>query len=429
MEITSQMIIVLCILAFTIVMMIAHFVPYGVTAMTACALLALTGVFDISTAFSGLCNSTTIIAATMYVIASAIAKTNFMQRIGEKLQVVKEKGDWAVMLVLTLFTIIISQMMGQLPGIMIVLVLIRSIEGSSKISSGRMLFVVCMLSTVWCSKFPIAQGATMPIIANSYIQSMVEPDQLLGLWDICKAGVIPAIAATLWCLFAHRLLPDHDVDSEQVSDTQKKGSIPKRDEYIILGVFLVVTVGFMASNVIGSNIANLLPTIGVLVMLFTKVITVKEALASLTADLIWMIGGMQTLASAMSATGVGDLIGNTVLKLLGSDPSPILVIAVFCIATTIITNLMADWGTVSLMLPIAASTAQVAGLNVATIAAVVTVSAWFAIALPTGSTSTMVAYGTGNYNPFETMKFTLPLVIICCASLIISVPLLFPVFA
>lgn len=429
MGITSEMISVLCILFFVIVMMITHLVPYGVTAMSACALFVLTGVFDVATAFSGLANPTTILSATMFVIAAALGKTSLMHRLRDKLLAAKGKGDFVILVILFLLTIVLSQIMGQLPGIMIVLVFIQSVEGSTKISTGRMLFLVCMISTIWCSKIPIAMGATMPIIANSFYQGMVEPQNLLGIWDVFKAGVIPAIVGTIYCMLAHKLLPDHKIDDAQVSAAPTTVALPKRSEFFIIGVFLVVTVGFMFSNTLSSDITNLIPIIGVLLLIISKSITVKEALQSLTADLIWMMAGMQIISMALSKTGVGNLIGNTVLNILGDDPSAIFVIAVFCIATTIMTNLLSDMGTLALMLPIAVSTAQVAGLNVATIAAVVTVSAWFAIALPTGSTSTMLAYGVGKYNPLETLKFTLPLVILCCVSLIVGVTIFFPVFA
>ena len=54
-----QMIIVLCILAFMVVMLLTHKLPYGVTGMICCVLFVLTGVADLSTAFSGLSSSTT----------------------------------------------------------------------------------------------------------------------------------------------------------------------------------------------------------------------------------------------------------------------------------------------------------------------------------------------------------------------------------
>ena len=48
--------------------------------------------------------------------------------------------------------------------------------------------------------------------------------------------------------------------------------------------------------------------------------------------MIFMVIGMQTMSSALSATGVDNLlIGEGVLKLLGSNPSGLTVVIVFCL--------------------------------------------------------------------------------------------------
>ena len=158
------------------------------------------------------------------------------------------------------------------------------------------------------------------------------------------------------------------------------------------------------------------------------VFTVKEVLASLTSDMVWMVAGMQVMSSALGSSGVGELIGNGVLSILGENPSGWLVITVFCIVTTLITNFMSNTGTMALMTPIAASTALAGGFNVQTIVLVVNVSAWLAFAFPTGSSATMLAFGIGRFNPLKTLKFTLPLLVLCCASLILSINLFFPIF-
>ena len=49
-----QLYIVLAITAFMIVSFVIGKIPYGVTTMTCCALLAITGYYDVSQAFSGL---------------------------------------------------------------------------------------------------------------------------------------------------------------------------------------------------------------------------------------------------------------------------------------------------------------------------------------------------------------------------------------
>ena len=92
------------------------------------------------------------------------------------------------------------------------------------------------------------------------------------------------------------------------------------------------------------------------------------------------------------------------------------------------TNFLSNLGTMALMCPIAAATALAGGMNVKAIILVTAVSCWFAVAMPTGCSAAMMAFGIGNFNAFKLMKFTLPLVLILMAALIIGVNLFFPIF-
>ena len=53
-----ELYIVLAIMAFMIVGFLLNKWPFGLTTMTCCVLLALTGVFTIPEAFAGFCNKT-----------------------------------------------------------------------------------------------------------------------------------------------------------------------------------------------------------------------------------------------------------------------------------------------------------------------------------------------------------------------------------
>ena len=65
-----QVLVTDLILLFMVVMLLSHKLPYGLTAMICCTLFVLTGVTDIKTAFSGFSSSTTIMVATMIVVAT-----------------------------------------------------------------------------------------------------------------------------------------------------------------------------------------------------------------------------------------------------------------------------------------------------------------------------------------------------------------------
>lgn len=425
---TTEMIIVLCILAFMVVMLLTHALPYGVTAMICCTAFVLTGVCDIATAFSGLSNSTTIMVATMLVVASALGKTSLIHRLRQTMNHLQGKSGMILVAALFLVTIGLSQLMGQIACLSMMLLFVQTLDDDSDISPARMLFAVACINTIWTSKIPVGMGATMPGTINSFYQGMVGPENLLSITDYFKAGFLPAVAGTVYCLFMYKLIPSHKIDSSQVKDVKEQALLSKRKEIIIFLVFLGVVGGFMFSDLLGSNITNILPAVGVLILILTKVLTVSEVMSSLTCDMVWMIAGMSVMSSVLGSTGVGELIGQTVLAVLGENPSGLFVTVVFCVATTVMTNFLSNMGTMALMCPIAAATALAGGMNVQAIVLVTAVSSWFAIAMPTGCAGAMMAFGIGNHNAFKVMKFTMPLVLVLMVSLIVGVNLFFPIF-
>ena len=425
---TIEMIIVLAILAFMVVMLLTRIIPYGVTAMICCVAFVLTGVCDLSTAFSGLSNSTTIMVATMIVVASALGKTSLVHRLRGTITNLQGKQGIFLVVALYVITLALSQLMGQIACLSIMLLFVQTLNEKSSISPARMLFAVACINTIWTSKIPIGMGATMPGTINSFYQGMVGPEDLLAITDYFKAGILPAIVGTVYCILCYKLIPSGKIDNSQVKDVKETEALSRRDEIITFLVFFLVMGGFMFSNQLGSNVTNVLPAAGVLILILTKVLSVKEAVSTLTSDMVWMIAGMTVMSSVLGSTGVGDLIGNTVLNILGSNPSGLFVSIVFCVVTTILTNFLSNMGTMALMCPIAAATAQAGGMNVKAVVLVAAVSSWFAIAMPTGCAGAMMAFGIGNHNAFKVMKFTLPLVLLLMISLIIGVNLFFPIY-
>ncbi len=425
---TYEMIVVLLILIFMVVMLLSHALPYGVTGMICCVALVLTGVNDIPTAFSGLSNSTTIMVATMLVVASALGKTSLVHRLRQAMNHLQGKSGIVLVLALLLITVGLSQLMGQMACLSMMLLFVQTLDDESDISPARMLFIIACVNTIWTSKIPIGMGATMPGTINSFYQGMVEAKDLLVITDYLKAGFFPAVTGTIYCLFMYKTIPNGKIDNSQIREIKETDTISKKHETIIFLVFFGVIMGFMFGSKLGSNISNILPAAGVLILILTGVLSVKETVTTLTSDMIWMIAGMSVMSSVLGKTGVGDLIRQTVLNLLGDHPSGLYVTIVFCVVTTIMTNFLSNLGTMALMCPIAAATALAGGMNVKTIVLVTAVSCWFAIAMPTGCSAAMMAFGIGNFNAFKLMKFTLPLVLILMISLIIGINLFFPIF-
>ena len=423
---TMDMIIVLLLLAFVVIALLTHVIPYGVAGMICCVTLVLTGVFTIEESFASMSSGNCIMVACMIVVASALGKLSFIKKLQSKMQQMKGTKGILLLLIIFGFTILLSQFMGSTACLSIMILLVQALDSDSEIQPGRIFFVVAVMNCLWVSRIPIGMGVAMTGIINSLYSGIGGPENMLSTADFLKVGIIPSIIGTVYCLIPKTVMNE----AAAPAGAQKKDEPPLSPvgEAVIWAVFIAVTVGFMFQDVVGSNISNIIPAAGVLVMILFKVLPVKQVTATLSSDMIFMVIGMQTMSSALSATGVDKLIGQGVLKILGSNPSGLMVVIVFCLVATVMTNFMNNMGTMSVLIPIAASTAIAGGYNVRNVVLVVAATAWMmAFVLPTGSSAAIMGFGMGNHNPMKTMKFTLPLIVILVVSLIISANIFYPI--
>lgn len=368
-----QMYLVLGLLIFMIVMFFTHKVPYGVTTMTCCVVLALTGVFQIQEAFSGLANKTTILIACMFTIAYAFGKTSLINKIRASMEKIKGKSGIAFIIFLFLVTIVLAQLMGRTAIISIIALFLVSLDDNDEICASRMIFAAFSVMAAW------------------------------------------------------KLIPQHGVNTASVKEVKASEGISRRDELIINTVFIVVLIGFLFGAKIGS-LMYVIPAAGVLVLIYTKVLSTKEAVNSLTGDMVWMIAGVLVMSDAIGKSGVGDMIGNSLLNLLGEHPSGIVVLLVFAVTTIVMTTFMSNTGTSAVLTPIAASLSMVAGMDPRGIVLIINIASIMAIAFPSGSAECALAFAIGQHEPGKLLKYTVPYLLIAVITLVISANIFFPVY-
>ena len=423
-----QMYIVLALLVFMIFMFFTNKVPYGVTTMTCCVVLALTGVFDIPTAFSGLANKTTILVACMFTIAYAFGKTSLINKIRAGMEKIKEKSGIGFIVFLFLVTIVLAQLMGRTAIVSIVALFLVSLDDNDEICGSRMIFVAFTVLAAWSLKLPIGLGATSSATANAYYEGIINNPALMLLpADFIKVSFIPCAALTIYALFAWRLIPKHSISTDGVKEVKTTAAIDLREEMIINVVFIVVILGFIFGAKIG-NLMYVIPAVGVLALIYTKALSTKEAVNSLTSDMVWMIAGVLVMSDAIGKSGVGDLIGNSLLRILGDHPSGLMVLVVFAVASIIMTTFMSNTGTAAVLTPIAASLSLVAGMDPRGIVLVINIASVMAVAFPSGSAECARAFAIGQHQPAKLLKYTLPYLLIAIVTLSISASIFFPVY-
>ena len=431
-----NLIITLLVMVFMIVSFVIQKWSYGLTAMTCVVVLTLAGVIDVQTAFSGFSNTTTILIATMIVIAGQLSRTSLISRIRSLMTKAQDKGGILLILLICAFTALLTQLMGMTAVMAIMLLFVQTLkdDDASGISQSKMIFLCATMICTWFGRFPIGMGAALPLTTNAYYEGLVGGDstQLLGIFDFMKVGLLPSIIGTIYCLFAWRLVPKQELrtDAIDLGAAGKQGgraAMSQTHEMIVYLGFLITLVSFFFSNRLGSYV-YLIPAVIVIVFIFSGVMTSREAIAGLTGDMIWMVAGVLVFSTALSRSGAGEYIGDLVLKLLGSNPSGLTVTIVFTVVATVMTTFMSNNGTVAILTPIAASTAIAGGMDPRAVVSLVSMASCLAIAFPTGCSAATIAFAVGGFNPIKMLKFTLPYNIIMMVSLIISANIFFPVY-
>ena len=138
-----NLIITLLVMIFMIVSFVIQKWSYGLTAMTCVVVLTLAGVIDVQTAFSGFSNTTTVLIATMIVIAGQLSRTSLISRIRSLMAKAQNKGGFLLILLICAFTALLTQLMGMTAVMAIMLLFVQTLkdDDASGISQSKMIFL------------------------------------------------------------------------------------------------------------------------------------------------------------------------------------------------------------------------------------------------------------------------------------------------
>ena len=168
--------------------------------------------------------------------------------------------------------------------------------------------------------------------------------------------------------------------------------------------------------------------VGALALILTGVISEKDALKSIDLKTIFLFGGTLSLASALSQTGAGAMIAETVMGALGENPSPYVLTFVVFILCCVMTNFMSNTATTALMVPICLSIAQGMGADPRAVLMACVIGGSCAYATPIGMPANTMAVGAGGYTFMDYVKSGLPLIVIATIVSMIILPIAFPFF-
>ena len=416
--------ITLLFLAFAVVMFVFEKIPLGVTSMIVCCGLVVTGVLDVKTAFAGFIDSNVILCVAMFIVGGALFETGMANKIGG---IVTKFAKSERMLIIAIMVIVglMSGVLSNTGTAAILIPVVIGIAAKSGYSRSRLLMPLVFAAAMGGNLSLI--GAPGNLIAQSELQKIGES---FGFFEYAIVGMPILICGIIfYATIGYRLLPNRKTsDSGSVFDEQKNfDDVPKWKQTLSLVILVLTLLGMIFEDKIGIKLC-VTGCIGALALILTGVISEKDALKSIDLKTIFLFGGTLSLASALSETGAGEEIANTVIRALGENPSPYVLTFVVFILCCVMTNFMSNTATTALMAPICVSIAQGMGADPRAVLMACVIGGSCAYATPIGMPANTMVVGAGGYTFMDYVKSGLPLIIIATIVSMIILPIAFPFF-
>ena len=191
---------------------------------------------------------------------------------------------------------------------------------------------------------------------------------------------------------------------------------------IVFALVVFISALFLAGfNVMSVSIAFAL---GVVVMVMTKLVTLKEAYESVDWPVIILIGTQIPIGEALEATGGAQLIAETILSAQNWLP-PLWMLIFVLIVTMGLSDIVKNAAAVVIMAPIVISLAQGLGVSIDPFLMAIIVGSSSAFLTPFGHQSNVLVMGPGGYKFGDYWKLGLLLEVVV---ILVGVPLILMLF-
>ena len=423
---TTPMILALAVTILMIVLIMLDKLPFGAPPLLALLLLVVLGVTDIKTAFGGFSNSTIVMLASFMAIIAALQKTSFIVKFKAAIYKMANKGGFKAYILLILIVMLGCSLFGTGSTAYYVLVigLLSALPDSRSLPPSRVLMPAGFAANHPLIPFNTAlqYGIVIAVLESAGVAASV------NLFKFSLVNLALSLGFFAWCVVAYKTMPDHPISKPEAGAAAETGGAPilsKQKEIITYVCFVVAVVGMVLQSTIG-DAGYAITGLAVGGLLVFGIMDFTEIRNAISAPIILMSAGVIGIADALGNTGLTNLVGETVAKLLGQNVNPFVLIFAFCILTSVLATLTGSTiGTVYVFAPMAIATCVNLGLDPTAAAAAIVISGWCGHFLPIDGMPAMIM-GAGNYKIGEFWKFTIPQYFIRLLALTVGAVLLFP---
>lgn len=359
MSLSTSAIITIVILIAAIILFVTEWLPYPLVCLLVSLALYYTKIID--SPWSQLTNSNIILILGMCVVGQAMFDTGVASKIGQMI-IRFSKNERMLRFGVMLVPGIISGFLSNMAVAVCMLPIVLSICIAADIKPCRLLIPLAIACGLGGSMTLI--GSFGNLIARDYMLEWSNGTQTVAFFDYTPIGV-PMFAASLaiFWFWGDKLVPSDRQPGEMITQIKEKdySNVPQWKQILSVAVFVVVVLMMMMADVLGMDIENI-AVWGAIVLVVTKVVTVKSAFASFQMRTVFVIAFMLPIGTALTETGAGDWIADRVFALIGTGSDRVILFAIFFLGC-VVTQFMSNTAASTLLCPIALSIATGLGVN------------------------------------------------------------------
>lgn len=415
----SQMTVALIILAITILCFIFEIIPLAVAAIGASIIYAYVGLIEQKDVFASYATNTNVLMIGMMVIGASLFHSGVSELIGVNMAKLTGKSESKAILVTMISSCVLSSVCTNI-GVMTALApLVTAMCLSAGISPSKAL--LSLLFGAQLGGFNTLVGVPSNVLANSLLEGAGYEG--FGLFSITPFGLCLSIVGSLYFAF---------IGSKMIRDT---GHIPEfaqvdRKEFNKRKAIISCTTLLIVLIIIGFKVkmipAHFAAIIGSLIIIGSRCMTMKEAIYSIDWNCLFLMGALSAVSKGLQNSGVGNAVAEIVLRILGENPSTLLVTMILFFAVSFLTQLISNTATILLFMPIAISIAQAIGVSAYPAAMIVTLAGAASYATPFAAPQNLIATGWTNYKITDFMKLGIPMILITYIFVALLIPIFLP---
>lgn len=415
---STQMIICLAIFVVTLISYMLNKIPMWLTALLSMCLLFGFGCVDANTALGGFANANTILMATMFVVAAGFRRTSLVNRMVSGITSITRGSFHLAYFGYLLLAVLLTNFIAS-PMVVYAIVspLLCAFLDSTNASRSKYVFPL-MVTCVSCfGILPLASAIQQAGQFTGFLETYgfsgltVEPiDFTIGAWPIL-------IVVPLWALFiAPKFTPD--VPSAAIEALEKKSQdvhfqLTKTQDILGILTFFGTILCLIFNQELGQP-TWFIAMVGSLLMVLFGVVDGKNALRDIPWDMLMLYVGALALGGALTATGAGELIGNTLASAVGGTQNSYILGAVFFLIPFLLTQFMLNRSVSAVFVPICLLTAKSLGANPIGLILLVNAGSLTAFLTPMATPAVPMCMADGGYVLKDLVKSGWLITILLC---------------